>query len=720
MKPCPGKVFLTRAAKLITAFAVLLLYTGSLLLPPSTAIAGIAVFRLLAARSYSIRFSDSSGNHIGTFPTAEGEWRMRIPGTIPEKLKLAFTAVEDWRFREHCGIDFAAVLRASFQNFTSRSIVSGASTVTMQLARCLDYRGRSWQNKIRESLRALALERHLSKDTILRLYLDNLPFGGRIYGVETAAQYYFSATAEDLTWAQLSVLAGIPQRPNAFRPDKYPDAAAKRRQEVLNLFVYHNVISPAAAAEIAARPLFIDPGDYSGKAASSRLQSQHFCRITAQHTTGTAIKTTLTGEWQNAVVELTRKHIAALENVNDCAIVVVNNHDLTVPVLTGGIKYDSPAAGMVNSATARRSPGSLLKPFIYGCAIKKGLIVPETVVLDEQTNIHGYVPENFSREFTGRTTAALALASSLNIPAVTLLSEVGVPEWQAELRDFGFTVPQGANQGLSAALGGGMEISPLEAAEAFAALANGGVHGKLRFTTGTLPPQGSRIWSKSAAFLVNSMLRRPLPGAPEADAAWKTGTSQGRRDAWCAAWDRDFTVVVWVGNKSGTAASGLVGVEAAAPLAGSILTMLHNSVPASPWPPASDAGVGMTDICGTTGLRAWTGCSSRIKALAAEDIPLRPCRKCSTLAETPAAEKLLQPRHGTFYTDAGGTAKIDFEVTSTTCPTEVLWYRNGQFTGERENFTVRLPPGNYTVTAFFPSSGRLETVKFQIIRSSRQ
>lgn len=708
-----------RLPGIICAFAVAAIFFAELVLPPVISVAGIGILRKVAASSCSTLFIAADGKTAGAFPSAEGEWRLRIPGSIPSEVELVFTAVEDWRFREHCGVDFLAVFRAAGQNMTSGTIISGASTITMQLARCLDYRRRSWSGKIRETLRALALEKYFTKDEIFRMYLDNLPFGGRIYGLETAARYYFGTTTGDLTIEQLSLLAGIPQRPNGFRPDKYPQAAARRRLEVISLLEYHEVISPQKAEEMKKRLVLPTPGQIPGDREAEELQSYHYCLHAAREHGGKSalLNVNLDTERQIQVLRLARESLARLRDVNDSAVVVIDNHTMQVIVLLGGVDYFSANAGMVDAAGARRSPGSLLKPFIYGCALKKGFIVPDSTMYDGKSNFNGYVPENFDRDFSGYMTAANALAESRNIPAVQLLAEVGLDDWFAALNEYGFAVQKKTDTGLGAALGGGMEISPLEAAAAFAALANDGVYCRPLFLQNGAADK-KRIWSTSTVFLLNSMLRRPLPGAPGIDAAWKTGTSQGRRDAWCAAWDRDFTVVVWLGNKNGAPAAGLTGVDAAAPLAGKILAMVHGRQAQTEWTAAEEAGIKNISMCAESGLRAGTLCRNLLTVQAAESIPLRLCRECAAVEKREKAV-IAAPAAGKIFAGKNGSAAVDFAADIpyeiNTGENGVLWFINGIFSGNREKFTLSLEPGGYEITAYFPAEKRQQTVQLTVV-----
>ncbi len=691
-------------------------------LPGGTAAAGIEVGRLLAARKPAVRFLDAEGGTAGMLPGGDGEWRMELPGRVPERAEKYFMAVEDWRFYEHCGVDPLASFRALGQNMLSRRIVSGASTITMQLARSLDYRGRSWRVKCSETLRALALERHFSKDAIMRLYLDNLPFGGRIYGLETASQYYFGCGADALSDSEMALLAGIPQRPNGLRPDRHPERAAVRRDVVLELLELHGVISAERRRELSGTPVVLRLGDFNAAGTMKRLQSRHYCSMALRRAGDgrTLVRTCLEPAVQEAVLRAAAERLAGLEGVNDCAAVVIDNRTMAVTACLGGTDFDSAAAGNVNAAVAKRIPGSVLKPFVYGAAVSRGLLLPETVFYDGARNFSGYRPENADRGFTGYVTAGEALASSRNIPAVEILSMVGVEEWLDELEKFGIALPGREKTGLSAVLGGGVEVSPLELAAACAGIASGGVRRPPRLAD--LPPEpGKRVWSPATAYMVNRMLRREMPGAPGLDVAWKTGTSQGRRDAWCAAWTPDFTVAVWLGNKNGAPAAALVGAEAAAPLAGRIMTIVSGGRRAR-WPEAGACGVTVGKLCGVSGLKPSPECREVFDGEVIAGNTLRVCRSCGRSGESRERPRVLSPVAGAVMAGADGTAEVFFRAALTEgggAEPRVLWYCDGEFAGSEPEWVKRMEIGRHRIGVYFPGSGERHDILLLVEDSDR-
>lgn len=707
---------------LLTAVLAAGIMLADIWLPGGTAAAGIEVGRLLAARRPAVGFLDAGGGIVGMLPGGDGEWRMELPGRVPERAAKYFMAVEDWRFYEHCGVDPLASLRAMRQNLFSRRIVSGASTITMQLARSLDYRGRSWRVKFSETLRALALERHFTKAGIMRLYLDNLPFGGRIYGLETASRYYFGCGADELSDSEMALLAGIPQRPNGLRPDRHPVEAAARRDVVLELLELHGVISGRRRAELSGTPPVLRRGDFNASEVMKRLQSRHYCAMALRQAgdVRNQVRTCLEPAVQEAVLRTAVDWLAGLDDVNDCAAVVIDNRTMAVTACLGGTDFDSADAGNVNSAVAKRIPGSVLKPFVYGAAVSRGLLLPETVFYDGARNFSGYRPENADRGFNGYVTAGEALASSLNIPAVEVLAMVGVKEWLDELEKFGIVSSGREKTGLSAVLGGGVEVSPLELAAACAGIASGGIYRPPRLADLPREP-GRRVWSPATAYMVNRMLRREMPGAPGLDVAWKTGTSQGRRDAWCAAWTPDFTVAVWLGNKNGAPAACLVGAEAAAPLAGRIMTVVSGGRRAD-WPEAGECGVAPGRLCGISGLRPSPECGEVFIGEMITGNTLRVCRSCGGPGESRTGPRLLSPASGTVLAGADGRAEVLCRAVvpdgGGTAP-RVLWYCDGEFAGSEPEWVWSAAPGRHRIGVYFPGSGERHDINLSVEISDR-
>jgi len=513
-------------------------------------------------------------------------WRFPVRrDDLPDELVRAVVAAEDQHFYHHPGVDPLAVLRAAWSNLRAGEVVSGASTIPMQIARMADPAPRTLASKLRESFRALQLDLHRSKASLLDTYLDLAPYGANIEGVGAAARFYFGKQPSQLSLGEIALLVVLPRSPVAFDPTLHPQAARRARAELLDRLERQGVFPPEEIAAARREPI-------PTRRRAPPWQAPHFTdlilRAGAVHGTEA---TTLDLGMQRTVERLVRGRIGALraEGLENAAAVVVEIDDRAVRALVGSAGYSETLYdGQVDGAIARRSPGSTLKPFLYALALDRGLIVPDSYLLDIPTDFAGYVAENYDGRYRGRVTAREALIHSLNAPAVRLLSRVGLrPFHQLLLRGGLETLDRpDAEYGLPLILGAG-EVRLLDLTNLYATLAAGGVHRPVRLLARpshqASAPEGAafvsdeadRLFSPEAAWTVTGILRkveRPdLPsawdltrGAP--GVAWKTGTSYGHRDAWAVGFSRHYAVGVWVGSFDGTALEGISGSEHAAPL----------------------------------------------------------------------------------------------------------------------------------------------------------
>lgn len=526
---------------------------------------------------------DRDGRPLRLFLNGEGAWRLPVSDQEPADPLLVrlLLAYEDRRFRDHAGVDPLALLRAAGQNAASGRVVSGASTITMQVARLLEPHPRSLTGKLRDMLRALQLEARFDKRTILSFYLTLAPYGGNLEGVRAATRAYFGKEPQELTVGEAALLVALPQSPTALRPDRFPERARAARAKVLERAVAAGALTPAQAREGNEEPV-------PASRAPAPMDAAHLAeRLVRAHPGQAVIRTTIDGPLQRAVQDLARAEAAGLHERAGLAILVVDNATRAVLAAVGGPDpLDDRRQGWVDLLHARRSPGSALKPFVYGLGFHDGLIHPETLVADVSTRFGDYAPRNFDRDFDGDLTIREALQRSLNVPAVAVLDRVGPVRFAAALERCGvrLTLPRGtAVPGLPLALGG-VAVDLWDMTALYAGLANGGRVAPLRaLDDGALRTGGVPLMAPAAAAQVLRILEGAAPPAGVVQAqevrrrrpvALKTGTSFGFRDAWAFGVSGRYTVGVWSGRPDGTPLPGHYGRNTAAPILFRVLDRL--------------------------------------------------------------------------------------------------------------------------------------------------
>jgi penicillin-binding protein 1C len=509
---------------------------------------------------------DREGKLLRAYATREGRWRLpATPKDVdPRFLKLLFV-YEDKRFYEHDGVDLLALGRAAFQFATSGHIVSGGSTLTMQVARLLEPREhRNLGAKLRQITRALELEHALSKNQILSLYLTLAPYGGNLEGIRAASLSYFGKEPRKLSLAEAALLVALPQSPELRRPDRYPEVARVARDRVLDRAAAAGVVprDEVARAKAAAVP--------HARKRLPVLAPHAADKVVAAEPDRRIHRLTIDAGLQNALQELARERARALGPQISVAIVAVDNDTGEVRARVGSADYfDERRAGQVDMTQGLRSPGSTLKPFIYGLAFEDGLLHPETLIEDKPARYGSYMPENFDLSFQGTVTVRRALQMSLNVPAIAVLNKVGVSRLSARLTQVGaaLVLPRGEAPGLAMGLGGvGIKLSDL--VMLYTGLARLGSALPLVEREGEVAPNPRRLLDPVAAWYAGNILigAPPPDNAPPGRIAFKTGTSYGYRDAWAVGFDGRLTIGVWVGRPDGAPVPGLVGRAAAAPI----------------------------------------------------------------------------------------------------------------------------------------------------------
>lgn len=643
---------------------------------------------------------------------ADYTWRFPVSLTnvSPAAVKVLL-AVEDGRFYRHHGVDALAVARAAWQNLCGLRVVSGASTLSMQVAGWTMPGHRTLAGKLWQAAGARKLERLHSKREILEAYLNYVPFGGKLYGIEAAAEYYFGTRASALTLSEAALLCGIPQKPNRYRSDRYPKAAARRHRRVLARLVAEKVLTASEAA--AAEASFPGYRNFKEPAAFARHSAVRDWRYPVERAraVGTA-RVSLDGELTEEIRELLRRRRDQLGGVRDAAAVLIENRTGFVRAYVGTLDFEAAEGGQVDACRAWRSAGSALKPFLYAEAIHGGMLVADTWLEDAPLRFGTYEPGNYDRTFSGKVTAAEALSRSLNTPAVWLVAQLGTNRVEALFRKIRILPPGPAREnGLTLALGcAGHRL--LDIARAYTVFANDGVLRELSFGEKPAPVGGERIFAPGVAAMIARMLRmRPLPGTGAA-AAWKTGTSNNLRDAWCFAFTPEWTLGVWFGNKSGARAEALVGATAAAPAAGEIIERLYAGA-AVEWnePPGEGA-----ELCAASGLAATASCLQRVRRPVVAGIPLRACTRCAKGGrDDPPSHRgalILSPAPKR-YRLAADTGTVTLSLSAGDAETD--WYVDGVYRGRwsgarSEPFGV----GEHVIEA--ASGGRSESVTFTVER----
>jgi penicillin-binding protein 1C len=545
---------------------------------------------------------------------------------IGNHLKRITIGVEDKRFYSHFGVDLLAVARAVVQNVGSLRVVSGASTITVQLVRLSKPRPRNLWSKMIEFVEAVKLERQLSKDEIFELYLNRAPFGGNIRGVGAAAKIYFGKKPDQLSLGESAILVALLRGPSIYRPDRWPERARQRRDLILARLRQNGFISSEEMEGAKLEPVsdhrFQPPRKTPHLAAfllpQARDKRWHWGAVGFK-----GEKTTIDPLLQENLEKRLKLALRSFPDQVNGAGLLVDNQSGQVLAYVGGVKNEGPTY-WVDNVRSRRSPGSTLKPFIYLAAFTDGSLVPSSLLADSPLGLGGEAPRNFDGHYRGPVSADMALAESLNAPAVRVLRLVGETKALEFLRKAGLSVPEGYSYGDSLVLGG-METSMMELAVAYGTLARGGEAMRISFDPQVVS-KGPRIFSQEAVWLVNQSLSVPnrLPAGLTGDGlAFKSGTSNNLRDAWLAVYDRNHTLVLWLGDPSGRSYEGLSGL---ASLSSTGIQYMRDLGPTALWP-EPPKGLERYLACPLSGQPASPFCPGakwawRIKSLAKN----HPCR----------------------------------------------------------------------------------------------
>ncbi len=553
------KIAAASCALLVTAATAALLHYASTL-PP---------LDLAAATDRSTVVLDREGRLLRPFLTRDGRWKLPVGVDDVDPRYLAMLkAFEDKRFDGHAGIDPLGLARAAGQMLLNGRVVSGGSTLTMQVARLLEPREeRNLAAKLRQAVRAIELERRFTKPQILDLYLTLAPFGGNLEGVRAASFAYFGKEPKRLSAAEAALLVALPQSPETRRPDRFNESARKARDRVLARVERAGLATASEVAAAREEPLPNARKPFPNLAPHVAEQVVAEAPATRRH------RLSIDARLQTGLEGLARERSLGLAPQVSIAILAVDNETGEIRASVGGVDYfAAERAGSLDLTRALRSPGSALKPFIYALAFDNGIAHPETMLEDRPARYGIYVPENFDMTFQGMVSARKALQFSLNVPAVELLSALGPQRFLSRLRDAGVAIAmpkEGGAPGLAVGLGG-LGITLQDLTRLYVGLARGGEVPELRVRiddSRDRAPSPRLVEPVAAWYLADTLLGAPPPlNAVPGRIAYKTGTSYGYRDAWAVGFDRKHTIGVWVGRADNGAVPGLVGRSVAAPI----------------------------------------------------------------------------------------------------------------------------------------------------------
>lgn len=693
----------------------------------------------IARRPSSLVVTDRKGRVLRGTLSSDGEWRLPVPlEEMGDRVPKVIVALEDRRFWSHCGVDPAAIVRALVQNVRSGRTVSGGSTITSQVVRLAEVRDRTVINKLKEFRDAMTVELFMTKREILEAYLNSAPFGGNIRGVEAASLTWFGKQAKDMSLAEAALLAGILRGPAVYRPDRHPKRAKELRDRLLDTLAERGVAAPDEAERAKNEPLpdrrlplparFVQAASAAARnVGPTEAETDRFGRL----------RSTLDADIQNLLLaELSRAAGSAGAGVTAAAVLVENGSGSVRGYIGNVWEGTERDAAWVDCASSYRSPGSVLKPFVYALDFESGALMPSSMLADAPID-EG--PRNYDRMFRGPVSARTALVESLNVPAVRVLRQVGgrnALDLFARLGFRGFK-HDAAWYGDSLILGG-CEVTVLETARAFRTLAAGGLDAPLNWREGAKAEAGRRVLSEEACALTLDVLKdagRLLPvyrdifGEKGAVMALKTGTSYGRRDAWTAAVTPEYTLVLWFGDPSGKPNFALVGGGIAVPAA---VRIMKGVMPAEPKRFKLPRGVKKGTFCALSGALRNPHCPQGMDDIYIENVSeLEPCGLhvfrdgrvgiewpnelrgffADREAGTPSDElSMTSPRHGAVYTVKEGR-ELSFEAGGG--KGELFWFVDGEFlgsTGPERRMPVkwRAETGVHRISVADESGGKSE------------
>ncbi len=636
-----------------------------------TEIYGSKSFYDVNGKLYHVRLSPKSEWQIPVKLSEMGKW-----------LPLVAVKAEDGRFYGHIGIDVLSVMRAVLQNIARLETVSGASTITSQVIR-LTYsenegRKRTLSTKLYEFVRALRLEMILTKDEILEAYLNHAPFGGNIRGVQAASLIYFGKNAWQISPGEACMLIGMLKAPSLYRPDKNPQKALSRRNEIISLMerkkaFSHQTALRAKAEELPRKKYTLPSKAYHYTELVTSVNPNHNARY----------DTSLNLELQAKLEGILGQSLEDLPEDITYSAGIAENVTGNIVSWVGNARF-SYAGNWVDCGKSLRSPGSTLKPFAYLCAVERGILTPSTMLYDTPYEFSGRAPRNFDLTYRGAVTARTALSMSLNAPAVRVLRLTGRDYVLTFLRETGYIhLTNNAEYYGDALILGGCEATLLDELEAYTALASGGIHRKLRLLSEDITTS-ERIASTGAAWIISDILRSD----GHKNFAVKTGTSYGLRDAWACAYTPEYTVCIWAGKEDGSSWPGLVGAEISLPVAVKILRAITST---SSWYERPHE-VTVRKVCTLSGNPPTALCPSVRNDYAIPSTRTTPCefhrtpsaKAPSTNAVTQSRLNITSPIPGAFYIASPLDTERKIPLSAEGTRGKISWYIDGKYAGTSE------------------------------------
>lgn len=603
---------------------------------------------------------------MGATVADDGQWRFPVSNDIPEKFAVCLTQFEDKRFYYHPGVDVFAIGRAALSNIKSKRVVSGASTLDMQVIRMSTRKERNRLNKFLEIIQALRLNMRYSKAEILSLYATHAPFGGNVVGLEAACWRYFGRAPEDITWAEAATLAVLPNAPSLIHPGRNRILLLKKRNRLLEILNEKGIISNNDLPISLLEPLPEAP--LSLPSLAPHLLQWHRKNYRNAQAEEPLLKSSMQAELQKQVNELLIRHYQELSanEIHNISMVVVDVKQMQIIAYAGNVPTEAGAipAAFVDIARTRRSPGSLLKPLLYAALLEDGLITPQALIPDIPTQMAGYVPQNFDLQYDGAVKASEVVSRSLNIPSVKMLQMYHYARFHQLLKKHGLrTLDKPASHyGLSLILGGG-EITLLDIIGLYAGMAHHYAHAQdskgypaLTYTPNKSQKTKDLAFNRAVLWEMFACMEDVIRPGDEGywqqfqssrRVAWKTGTSFGFRDAWAVGITPDYAIGVWVGNAGGEGRPNLIGVRTAAP----IMFEAFSYLPAGPWFDAPETGQVSMEICRHSGFKAGAHCEN----VELKSVP-KSCEKAAAC-----------PYHQLIHTD-----KTGFRVSSECASTEEM------------------------------------------------
>lgn len=524
---------------------------------------------------YSVSVLDNNGKIIGVYLNKDEQWHLKSIDKIPEKLKTAVMVFEDKNFYSHNGVDFSAVIRALKDNIFEKRR-TGASTITMQAVKMAQPKERSYFNKYLEIVHAFKLEKYYKKDEILKMYLNNAPYGGNVVGYKTASYMYFRKSPKELTWSEAALLAVLPNSPGLMNVEKNREKLIEKRNFLLKKLYEKNFINERQYRISLKEPV-------PDKRYSFPVLALHLVRrLVNENRDKKIIKSTINSEIQKKTEKAVKDYseFLKLSGINNTAVLIIDNKNYEVTAYAGSQDfYDFKNNGQVDGITAKRSPGSLLKPFLYAKVIDEGIAAPQSKIPDVPLYFSNFSPQNADKKYYGMVEMRDALIKSLNIPFVELLKDYGEDKFFYFLKDIlNFEDRNPERYGLSLILGT-KEFTMEEIGILYSGLANYGNFKNLKYTEESTEEE-RQLLTKGASYLTLTTMRElERPGMEKFyreknPVSWKTGTSHGRRDGWAAGITPEWTVVVWTGNFTGEGNPNLTGVYTGGNLLFNILKIL--------------------------------------------------------------------------------------------------------------------------------------------------